>query len=99
MCIGNVLKNVFAKDEVFTAAIEQVDRATQIYNSSLNDLMLTIVMDGRADGKEVQTTVLQTFNSIRELHKKVDSIPTYHIIDHLSDGSIGGLRYAHFLSP
>jgi hypothetical protein len=94
-----VLKNVFAKDEVFTAAIEQVDRATQIYNSSLNDLMLTIVMDGRTDGKEVQTTVLQTFNSIRELHRKVDGIPTYHIMDLVSDGSIGGLRYAHLLSP
>jgi hypothetical protein len=94
-----VLKNVFTKDEVFTAAIEQVDRTTQKYNSSLSDLMLTIVMDGRADGKDIQNTVVKTFNSIRELHKKVDSIPTYHIVDLISDGSMGGLRYAYLLSP
>lgn len=92
--LENVLRNVFAKDDILSAAIEQVDRATQTYNASLSDMMLTIVMDGRADGKDIQATVLRTFSSLHELHQKVDRIPTYHIVDLVSDNTLSEIRYS-----
>lgn len=88
-----MLRNVFTKGDVLSAALEQVNRATDIYNSSLTDMILTIVSDGRSDGKATQATVLQTFRSVCELHQKVDRIPTYHIVDLVSD-TLSEIRYS-----
>jgi hypothetical protein len=66
--LENLLRNIFSESTAFKEAMTKVDVAVKIYNSSLGDLGLIVVIDNRNDGKKIRTTVDATFNTVQEIH-------------------------------
>jgi len=87
-----MLRSLFVGSGRLDDAIGKVNETIKLYNSSLDDLGLLVMIETRNQGKMISAAVEETASGIQQLCQQLNALPSIYSIENLTEAHRTALR-------